>query len=62
MATDPIVEEVRQIRDAIAREHGYDVRAIVRALQQQEVKCARQLNARPAKRIHRNRRLSSHKD
>ena len=51
MARDPIVEEVRRIRDAIAREHDYDIKAIVRALQQQEVETGRHLVALPAKRL-----------
>ena len=33
MARDPIVEEVRKIRESLASEHGYDLDAIVRALQ-----------------------------
>ncbi|WP_437335550.1 hypothetical protein [Sorangium sp. So ce394] len=31
MTPDPIVEEVRAIREAIAREHGYDIDAIFEA-------------------------------
>ena len=33
MRRDPIVEEVRKHRQAIAREHGNDVKAIVAALE-----------------------------
>jgi hypothetical protein len=33
MEPDPIVEEVRAIRDAFAKECNYDIAAIVRALQ-----------------------------
>lgn len=51
MARDPIVEEVRRIRDAIAKEHGYHVKAIVQALQRQEAESGRQLIALPAKHI-----------
>ena len=51
MARDPIVEEVRRIRDALAKEYGYDVKAIVLALQRQEVESGRQLVALPAKRL-----------
>ena len=36
MARDPIVEEVRAIREAFAKEHGYDVKAIVEALQRRQ--------------------------
>lgn len=51
MARDPIVEEVRRIRDAIALEHGYDIKEIVQALQRQEAESGRQLVALPAKRV-----------
>ena len=33
MVNDPIVKEVRAVRDALAKRHGYDVDEIVRALQ-----------------------------
>jgi hypothetical protein len=33
MTPDPIVEEVRAIRDEIAKEHGYDIDAIFQMLQ-----------------------------
>jgi len=36
MAKDPIVEEVRAIRAAIAAEHGNDLEAIVRALKRKQ--------------------------
>ena len=36
MRRDPIVEEVRRNREAIAREHGNDVDAIVAAFQREE--------------------------
>jgi hypothetical protein len=51
MARDPIVEEVRRIRDALAKEHGYDIKAIVRALQQQEAASGRQLVPLPPRRL-----------
>jgi hypothetical protein len=51
MARDPIVEEVRRIRDEIAKEYGYDVKAIVLALQRQEAESGRQLVALPARRL-----------
>jgi hypothetical protein len=51
MARDPIVEEVRRIRDAIAKEHGYDIRAIVSTFQRQEAESGRALVALPAKRL-----------
>jgi len=36
MRRDPIVEEVRRNREAIAREHGDDVDAIVAAFQRED--------------------------
>ena len=36
MAKDPIVEEVRAIRAAIAVEHGNDLDAIIRALKRKQ--------------------------
>jgi len=51
MARDPIVEEVRRTRDAIAREYNYDIRAIVHALQRQEVDRGRHLVSLPPKRL-----------
>jgi hypothetical protein len=36
MWRDPIVEEVRAIRAAIAKEHGNDLRALARALRRKE--------------------------
>ena len=32
MKSDPVVDEVREIRDGIAREYNYDIRAIVEGL------------------------------
>jgi hypothetical protein len=37
MLPDPIVEEVRAARDAIARQHAYDLRAIFSSLRLLEV-------------------------
>ena len=51
MARDPIVEEVRAIRDAFARQHNYDIDAIVRALQQASVDEGRQVVSLSSKRI-----------
>ena len=36
MAKDPIVEDVRAIRAAIAAEHGNDLDAIIRALKRKQ--------------------------
>lgn len=36
MTKDPIVEEVRKVRDEYAKQFGYDLDAIVRDLQQKQ--------------------------
>ena len=51
MARDPIVEEVRGIRDAFAKRHSYDIDAIVRALQQASADQRRQVISLPSKRV-----------
>jgi hypothetical protein len=51
MTRDPIIEEVRAIRDAYAKEHDYDVKAIVAALQQEEARSDRQIVSLPPKRL-----------
>ncbi|MBI4735803.1 MAG: hypothetical protein HY766_07045 [candidate division NC10 bacterium] len=49
MARDPIVEEVRAIRDAFAKRHNYDIDAIVRALQEASADAGRQVVSLPSK-------------
>jgi hypothetical protein len=51
MARDPIVEEVRRIRDAFARAHDYDLTAIVDALQRQEAQGGRRMVTLPPRRV-----------
>ena len=51
MPRDPIVEEVRAIRDAFAKRHNYDIDAIVQALQLASVNEGRKLVSLPAKHI-----------
>jgi hypothetical protein len=41
MKRDPIVDDVRAIRDAIAREHNYDLDAIFRMLRDAEARSGR---------------------
>ncbi len=43
MIRDPIVTEIRAIRDELAKRHNYDIDAIVRALQKASVDEGRQL-------------------
>jgi hypothetical protein len=52
MVRDPIVEEVRAIRDAYAKEHHYDVKAIVSALQREEAESGLKLVSLAPKRLH----------
>lgn len=47
MTRDPIVEEIRAIRDELAKRHDYDIGAIVRALQKASVDEGRELVALP---------------
>jgi len=51
MSRDPIVEEVRAIREAFAKEHGYNVKAIVRALQKEEAESGRRVVSLQPKRL-----------
>jgi hypothetical protein len=48
---DPIVEEIRQIRDAYAKAHGYDLKAIVADLQTEQVKHGRRVVSLSPKRL-----------
>ena len=51
MARDAIVEEVRRLRDRLAKAHDYDVHKIVRALQEEEARSGQKAERLPAKRI-----------
>lgn len=51
MRRDPIVEDVRRNREAIAREHGNDVDAIVAAFQREDVTSGITTVSFPAKRF-----------
>jgi hypothetical protein len=57
LAQDPIIEEIRAIRDEFAKEHGYDVKAIVAALQREEAESGLQVISLPPKRILEKRRV-----
>ena len=58
MWKDPIVEEVRAIRDAYARQFNYDLEAICRDLKEQEVKSGWAVISLPPKRIASKERAS----
>ena len=51
MRRDPIVEEIRESREAIAREFGDDLFAIVAAFQRQDAESGVKTVSLPAKRI-----------
>jgi hypothetical protein len=42
MKKDPVIDEVRAIRDGIAREYDYDLEAIFRMLRETEAKSGRE--------------------
>lgn len=51
MTRDPIVEEVRALRDEIAKEHGYDIKAIFQTLQRLDATNPTPHVSLPARRI-----------
>jgi hypothetical protein len=51
MWKDPIVEEVRNIRDAHAAQYNYDLKAIYQALKQEEAASGRTFVKLPPKRL-----------
>ena len=50
MSSDPIVDEIRAIRDRIAARFNYDIDAIVKDAQEREVLCGRKVVCRPPRR------------
>ena len=51
MTSDPIVDEIRQFRDEIAKEHDYDIDAIFVALRAMEAASGRPHVSLPARRV-----------
>ena len=51
MKDDPIVAEVRAIRDELAAQCGYDLKKILRWLREQQASSGRQYVRYPARRI-----------
>ena len=49
MIDDPIIEEVRKIRDEIAKSYNYDVDAIVEGLQKRSIESGRKTVSLPSK-------------
>ncbi len=51
MKDDPIVAEVRRVREAHAARFNYNLRAIYEDIKKQEQGCAQELHRLPAKRV-----------
>ena len=51
MAKDPIVDEVRAVRDEFAKRHNYDVDAIVRGLQEASERAGREMVTLPPRKV-----------
>lgn len=51
MLRDPIVEEMRRIKESIAAEYGYDIRAMVKALRAEQEAGGRQVVSFAPKRV-----------
>jgi len=62
MPLDPIVQEVREAREAYARRFNYDLRAICRDLQEQEKKAGSRVVALAPKRIEPSTSAAAHDD
>jgi hypothetical protein len=51
MSRDPIVDEVRAVRDAIAHEYEYDVKKLADALREEQRKSGREVVHLPPRRL-----------
>ena len=51
MHEDPVIREVRRIKEDIAAQYGYDVRAIAKAAREHSQKHGRKTVSRPPKRV-----------
>jgi len=49
--TDPIVQEVRRVREEMAAKFNFDVRAIVRHLQKEQKRSGRKFVRLPSKKV-----------
>jgi len=59
MTPDPIVEEVRKVRQAHAAQHGYDLEAILADMRRAEVEDPRPRASFPPKPIARPRKVAT---
>ena len=48
---DPIIDEIRAIRDAIAREHDYDIAKIAEAMRERERTSGRKYVTLPPRKV-----------
>jgi hypothetical protein len=51
LEADPIIDEVRAIRDEFAKRHEYDIDAMVRTLQEESARHGRQLVTLPPRAV-----------
>ena len=47
---DPIVDEIHRVREKLAEQHDFDIRAIVRDIRQKQAKSGRKYETFPSKR------------
>ena len=59
MSRDAIVDEIRAIRDAYAKQFDYDLDAIFQDIKKQEIESDRQFVTRPPKRIQPAKRVAT---
>ena len=55
---DPIVDEVRAVREAVACEYGYDVKKLVATLREQQEKSGRKVARQPSRKVRPEKKLS----
>jgi len=56
--SDPIVDEARVVRDAVAREYGYDVKKLADALRGQQETSGRKVARQPSRKVRPEKKLS----
>ena len=59
MWKDPVVEEIRAIRDAYAKQFNYDIEAICRDIKEQEIQSGRKTISLPPKRCNLEQQATS---
>jgi len=51
MLEDDLIKEIWRIKDALAAQYGYDVRAMVRALRKKQTESGRKVVAPPRRKL-----------